>query len=139
MAHGGVVEQQLGFDVGKAEVRLVPGTTDPYAWQYGPEQRHLFQKQLSKHNIGAYRQICHELGRSIRVVARDDQSLSVPTSDNVTDVERPALDGTCSARLQSLRNCDHLAREAGPVEVGNVLSVTAKLIHDSTLPTTHLP
>jgi len=50
----------------------MPREKDPYAWKYFPERKHLFCKQLSKHNIGAYREICQALGSSIEVVPLDD-------------------------------------------------------------------
>lgn len=51
----------------------MPRMTDPYIWHYGPGQHHLFGKQLSKHNIGAYRELCREVGRSIVAVAKDPE------------------------------------------------------------------
>ncbi|KAK5093984.1 hypothetical protein LTS08_008768 [Lithohypha guttulata] len=83
--HHSGTEQQTGLDIDPLEVRLVPGPADPYVWQYGPEQQHLFRKQLSKHNLGAYRQICQHLGRSIWAVLRDGQasrSRSMPDTDS---------------------------------------------------------
>ncbi|KAK5073343.1 hypothetical protein LTR70_010377 [Exophiala xenobiotica] len=68
MAHISAPAQQLGLDVDPADVRLVPGPTNPYVWRHGLEQEHLFRKQLSKHNVSAYRQICQHLGNKRRGV-----------------------------------------------------------------------
>lgn len=70
MAHISAPAQQLGLDVDPADVRLVPGPTNPYVWRHGLEQEHLFRKQLSKHNVSAYRQICQHLGNK-RIGVKD--------------------------------------------------------------------
>jgi len=80
------IEHRLGLGIDPREVRLIPYPTDPYGWSYLPERQHLFLKQLSKHNIGAYREICRELGTSIEVVAvgpqlHEQTSAANPVSD----------------------------------------------------------
>jgi len=51
-----------------AEVRLITSTDDPYTWQMLPEKEHLFKKHLSKHSIGAYRELCRGVGTSFEAV-----------------------------------------------------------------------
>lgn len=64
-------ESRLGLLIDPVEVRLIPHHSDPYTWSYMPQRRHLFRKQISKHNLGAYREMCTEVGRSFEAVARD--------------------------------------------------------------------
>jgi hypothetical protein len=42
---------------------------DPYSWKYLPTRGHLFKKSLSKHSIGAYVELCREVGISFEAVA----------------------------------------------------------------------
>lgn len=85
-----VPDEQVGVSVPADEVRLVTHPGDPYRWLFLPEKKHLFEKPLSKHNTGAYREICSALGRSIEVRKRGDQGQSEiaasfilePESDN---------------------------------------------------------
>lgn len=54
------------------EVRLIPRPDDGYEWHYPPEKHYLFHKHLSKHNLGACRELCREVGHTFRAVARGD-------------------------------------------------------------------
>jgi hypothetical protein len=45
-------------------VRLITGAEDLYTWTVLPQRRHLFKKHLSKHSIGAYKELCREVGKS---------------------------------------------------------------------------
>lgn len=60
---------KLGLSIEPAEVRLITGADDLYTWQRLPEKNHLFKKQLSKHSIGAYRELCRGVGVSFEAVA----------------------------------------------------------------------
>jgi hypothetical protein len=42
---------------------------DPYSWKYLQTRAHLFEKSLSKHSIGAYIELCREVGASFEAVA----------------------------------------------------------------------
>lgn len=55
-------------------MRLITAASDPYRWKYNPDRQHLFTKQISKHNAGAYREISRELGKSIEVVSQSTAS-----------------------------------------------------------------
>jgi hypothetical protein len=44
-------------------------TEDPYSWKFLPTRAHLFEKSLSKHSIGAYIELCREVGASFEAVA----------------------------------------------------------------------
>lgn len=69
------------------EVRLIPEPDSLYEWDYLPERQHLFQKQISKHNIAACKEIAAGIGESIYAVSR-----GVPRSTTVeTQVTGNAL------------------------------------------------
>ena len=61
------------------EVRLRPTLDDRYGWSYLPESAHLFMKQLSKHNITQYKQLCRELGRTFEAVLVEGASSETRT------------------------------------------------------------
>ncbi len=48
---------KLGISIEPAEVRLITSGDDPYTWRVLLEKQHLFIKYLSKHSIGAYREL----------------------------------------------------------------------------------
>ena len=54
-------------------MRLLTGPDDLYKWRVVHGQEHpattqIFEKQLSKHSIGAYRHLYREIGQSIEAV-----------------------------------------------------------------------
>src|SRR6516162_538187 len=49
-------------------VRLITSADDPYIWKVLPGKEHLFKKHLSKHSIGAYMELCREVGVSFEAV-----------------------------------------------------------------------
>ena len=66
-------ESNLGIVVEPSQVRLLPDSQDGYVWSVRPERKHLlrknlFKKQLSKHAVGAYMELCHEVGKSFDAV-----------------------------------------------------------------------
>ena len=61
-------DSSLGIAVEPAQVRLLPDLQDSYAWSVLPERKHLFTKQLSKHSVGAYVELCREVGKSFEAV-----------------------------------------------------------------------
>ncbi len=69
-------EAKLGITVEPAEVRLITNAEDPYIWQALPEKSHLFKKQLSKHTISAYRELCREVGMSFEAALAPESSSS---------------------------------------------------------------
>jgi hypothetical protein len=64
-------ESKLGISINPSEVRLIPRAEDPYSWQYLPARIHLFEKNLSKHSICAYMELCREVGVSFEAVAKE--------------------------------------------------------------------
>lgn len=60
--------KKLDISIEPAEVRLITSADDPYTWQSLPQRQHLFRKHLSKHSIGAYRELCREIGVSFEAV-----------------------------------------------------------------------
>lgn len=65
---------RLGITIEPAEVRLITNAEDPYSWQALPERSHLFRKQLSKHTIGAYKELCREVGISFEAALAPESS-----------------------------------------------------------------
>lgn len=76
---------RLGISIEPAEVRLITGADDPYAWQALPEKNHIFQKQLSKHSVGVYTEMCREVSVSFE---------AVPAPESKTAAERSPIEGT---------------------------------------------
>ncbi|KAF8862714.1 hypothetical protein BDZ45DRAFT_739028 [Acephala macrosclerotiorum] len=64
-----IPENRLGISIEPSEVRLMTNAEDPYSWKYLPTRAHLFEKSLSKHSIGAYMELCREVGASFEAVA----------------------------------------------------------------------
>lgn len=65
-------EQATGICVTPANVRLIPRDDDAYEWQYEPQRYYLFHKHISKHNLGACRELCREVGKTFRATLRAD-------------------------------------------------------------------
>lgn len=59
-----LIENRLGLMIDPSQVRLQPTVEDGYVWRPFPEKEHLFKKQLSKHSVGAYMELCRDVGRS---------------------------------------------------------------------------
>jgi len=68
-------EGQLGISIDLLEVRLITRVEDPYSWQSLPTRTYLFEKNLSKHSIGAYMELCREVGVSFEAVAKEVRKL----------------------------------------------------------------
>jgi hypothetical protein len=68
---------KLGVIIEPNQVRLVPDLQDGYMWVRQPEREHLFTKQLSKHSVGAYMELCREINVSIEAVALVEPNLEV--------------------------------------------------------------
>lgn len=49
-------------------------------WAREPEREHLFKKQISKHSVGAYMELCREVGLSIKGVAPSCELPQISTS-----------------------------------------------------------
>jgi hypothetical protein len=61
-------EENLGMVVEPAQVRLITTADDLYSWKVLPGKEHLFEKQLSKHSIGAYMELFRDVGDSFEAV-----------------------------------------------------------------------
>jgi delta 1-pyrroline-5-carboxylate dehydrogenase len=80
--------ESLGIHIKSSEVRLKVEEDAPYAWHIeDPSLEPLFSKQLSKHSVGVYMQLCAEVGRSFWAI-RADTPTSVSTPYNLS---RPRL------------------------------------------------
>jgi hypothetical protein len=96
------LELRLGIVVDPCEVRLIPGLEDGYRWSYLDHKAHLFGKQLSKHNVSAYRQLCREVGRSFEAVPTEitvqQKNKDSPTNERCKE---GGLDNvSCGAEVQ---------------------------------------
>lgn len=72
-----VAGAKLGVIIEPKMVRLVLDFQDGYMWVRHPEREHLFTKQLSKHSIGAYMELCREIDVSIEAIASLEPNLAV--------------------------------------------------------------
>jgi hypothetical protein len=77
-------ESTLGVVIEPAQVRLKPDIQDGYMWNALLERQHLFTKQLSKHSVRAYMELCREVGKSFEAVAQEN--LGVSLSDDKIEV-----------------------------------------------------
>jgi hypothetical protein len=59
------------------DVRLIPRTGDGYVWAVLPEKRSLFSRQLSKHSIGAYVDLCQGVGVFFEAVAESESEKAI--------------------------------------------------------------
>ncbi|OCK82377.1 hypothetical protein K432DRAFT_391329 [Lepidopterella palustris CBS 459.81] len=78
------IKSKLGISIDPSEVRLITRIEDPYSWQSLPARTHLFEKNLSKHSIGAYMELCREVGVSFEAVAKEKILFTGPVA-NFTD------------------------------------------------------
>ena len=60
-----------------AQVRLIPAVEDGYLWRAIPEKKYLFTKQLSKLSIGAYMELCREVGKSFEAVESEQPDATI--------------------------------------------------------------
>ena len=59
---------KLGLSIELSMIRLSPQPEDGYAWLRSADREHLFSKQLSKHSVGAYMELCREVGSSVEAI-----------------------------------------------------------------------
>ncbi|KAH7317422.1 hypothetical protein BKA65DRAFT_600074 [Rhexocercosporidium sp. MPI-PUGE-AT-0058] len=79
-----IQRKQLGTLIHPSEVRRILRAEDPYSWQSLPARTHLFEKNLSKHSIGAYMELRPEVSVSFEAVAKE-QILFTGLAANFTD------------------------------------------------------
>jgi len=85
---------KLGISIKPAEVRLIISANNLYTWQILPEKSYLFKKHLSKHSIGASRDLCRGVGVSFEAVPAPE--LSNATERKVLEERRGARVGGVS-------------------------------------------
>lgn len=68
-------ESSLGILVSPTNVRLITRPQDPYKWVWKTipllEKRYLFKKQISKHCIGAYKEIYEGVDKAFVAIPID--------------------------------------------------------------------
>lgn len=62
------IENTLGLTIEPSQVRLITHPDDSYTWKALPEIQHLFEKQLSKHSVGAYAELYRGVGISFEAI-----------------------------------------------------------------------
>ena len=96
MITNSILGSRLGISVSPPDVRLITTPQDPYKWAFVPEKRHLFQKQLSKHCIRAYKEIYtgidDEAFEAIPIDTSNYQSYASPTITEVTQEKTSNLE-----------------------------------------------
>ena len=78
---------KLGLSIEPADIRLMTNADDLYTWQALPEKQHLFKKQLSKHSIGAYRELCREVGVSFEAVSTTSSNANASTKPHQVSLD----------------------------------------------------
>ena len=108
---------RLGIAVEPAEVRLITSADDLYAWRFLPEKQHLFRKHLSKHSVGAYRELCREIDVSFEAVlaAASDYASKKETEADTTvdDLIR------CSSLTHEYRRNSRMPKPVSPPSSNN--------------------
>lgn len=65
---------ELGLNIKPEDVRLKPCGEDGYRWVVLRRSERLFETALSKHSIGAYKELCREVGISFKAVAPESST-----------------------------------------------------------------
>ena len=63
-----IVKNSLEIPIEPMQIRLITGVDDSYTWKVLPEKKHLFEKHLNKHSIGAYMELWREVDISFEAV-----------------------------------------------------------------------
>ena len=104
-------EDSLGMSIEPTHVRLITNANDPYSWKVRLGKEHLFKKQLSKHSIGAYMELCRGVGVSFQAVVaclpRESQSLEQES------VEKEVSSSVTSERNHWRDQANHAEEKVG--------------------------
>ncbi|KAL4802847.1 hypothetical protein BDV18DRAFT_163807 [Aspergillus unguis] len=105
------LSEHIGLQVDPDEVRLQPDDETHYAWQIDDlDLKPIFDKSLSKHSVGAYVELCSEVGKSFRAVNRDQVGKAVrSTRERVQILEEEKIElenamGNATEQSQALRD-----------------------------------
>ncbi|KAI3341943.1 hypothetical protein F4824DRAFT_486381 [Ustulina deusta] len=85
------IEKQLGLHLNPSQVRLNTTRNDAYSWETLPEARHLFSKNLSDHSVGAYKELCDNVGVTFEAVRRVSEPLQKPSGQGIFSSVHPEL------------------------------------------------
>lgn len=61
-------DTRLKLSIHPSLVRLHTTEDDAYAWTFAPQKSHLFDKNLSDHSIGSYKELCENVGTTFKAV-----------------------------------------------------------------------
>jgi hypothetical protein len=70
------IKARVGISLDPAHVRLKTSREDAYSWHALPEKQHLFEKSLSDHSTGAYKELCEGAGITFEAIPRDTTEAS---------------------------------------------------------------
>ncbi|KAJ3577118.1 hypothetical protein NPX13_g3450 [Xylaria arbuscula] len=99
------IEAKLGLRLDPSKVRLHTTREDAYSWKMLPEMQHLFSKNLSDHSIGAYKDLCDNVGVAFEAVR------SVPESPQTFPGQRT---------LQQQQNSAHPGPRSFTSQIGEL-------------------
>jgi hypothetical protein len=89
-----------------AQVRLITTSDDQYCWKVLPGKEHLFEKQMSKHSIGAYMELFREVGVSFEaVLATSETTKQDRGSDNTFSRKIEQLESNKQSLIEELCLC----------------------------------
>jgi chromosome segregation ATPase len=97
-------ETKLGSNIDPEDVRLKPDAQDGYRWNTLPEREHLFTKQLSKQSIGAYMELCREVGKSFEAEALPTFDLEQGESVSPDARQTATVDDNFSSIISQLKD-----------------------------------
>ncbi|KAB5515613.1 hypothetical protein GE09DRAFT_1045727 [Coniochaeta sp. 2T2.1] len=105
------IRQRVGVAIEPSDVRLVTSKEDQYCWRAVPQMRHLFSKQLSDHNLGAFKDLCRGVGITFEAVPRSDNRSITPGQTTLSSRidELQELNADLVKEMSNLR--DRLATE----------------------------
>ncbi|KAK3305095.1 uncharacterized protein B0T15DRAFT_433663 [Chaetomium strumarium] len=75
----GHIMERVGIAIEPSQVRLITGRDDQYRWRVHPPVGHLFSKQLSEHDVGAFKALCQGLGKTFDAVPRNEEMSITPS------------------------------------------------------------
>ncbi|KAJ5775808.1 uncharacterized protein N7511_000819 [Penicillium nucicola] len=87
------IYDRLGLVVAPSQVRLQPSAGDGYAWSVTESKKSLLQSNLGSGNVGMYRSICEELGRSLEAVTPQTLQIAQLERDGIPREESGPVRG----------------------------------------------
>ncbi|RDH26988.1 hypothetical protein BDQ94DRAFT_164024 [Aspergillus welwitschiae] len=130
--------EALGLRIDPSEVRLKTGEPTQYLWKIDDSSlQPLFEKHLSKHSVGAYKQLCQGVGESfyaIRSETTDKENVQLSLSDRVQTLQRENAELTqilanWMERVSSLQDEKTVAEEKICVQESTITEAQQTISH----------